>query len=453
MPNQKKRFSKLIRPLFIVIDILIIIAVTFLIGDKNYFNKPFLIFNCIFWVIAGFSTNFYEVYRFTNIYRVLRLLAIQFALFFLGYFTYFGVFMEGKMVGNQLLVFTLIVSTVTLFKLLSYFALRRYRLTGHNYRTVILVGMDLAAKKMSEIFNTRTDLGYRYLGYFSDTNQKRLKFLGNLNQIFDFVDNHTPDEIYCSSSVVESNFMNKLNQLAINQQIILKILPETDKLYRKNYIPQYYDDLLVLQVKKLPFELPANRMIKRLFDIFFSIFTCIAVLSWLVPILYIIVKLDSKGPLFFKQIREGQNGDNFICYKFRSMKINPKADEIHATKNDSRVTKVGMFLRKTSLDELPQFINVLKGEMSVVGPRPHMNKLSLEYQKEIDDYIRRLAVKPGITGLAQISGYRGEVKKRSDIRNRIRLDIFYIENWSFFLDIKIIIKTILNIFKGEEKAY
>ena len=165
------------------------------------------------------------------------------------------------------------------------------------------------------------------------------------------------------------------------------------------------------------------------------------------------VKLESKGPLLFKQKREGINVEKFVCYKFRSMRMNNLSHKVHATKNDNRVTKIGSFLRKTSMDELPQFINVLLGDMSVVGPRPHLESLSLEYQKDVKDYLKRHIVKPGITGLAQISGYRGEVKKKSDIKNRVRLDIFYIENWSFLLDLKIIIKTVLNVFKGDEKAY
>ena len=135
------------------------------------------------------------------------------------------------------------------------------------------------------------------------------------------------------------------------------------------------------------------------------------------------------------------------------MQINNLSDKVHASKNDARVTKIGAFLRKTSIDEFPQFINVFLGDMSVVGPRPHVESLSLEYQKEVDDYLKRHIVKPGITGLAQISGYRGEIKTKSDIKNRVRLDIFYIENWAFFLDVKIIMQTVLSIFKGDEKAY
>ena len=236
-------------------------------------------------------------------------------------------------------------------------------------------------------------------------------------------------------------------------KLAAKLIPEANELYSKNYQLEYYDNTAVLNVKKLPFDYPESILIKRFFDIVFSIIICVFVMSWLTPILWVIVKLDSKGPLFFKQEREGLNGTKFSCYKFRSMRINNLSDKIHATKNDERVTRIGSFIRKTSIDELPQFFNVLKGDMSVVGPRPHMNSLSLEYQRDIDNYLQRHAVKPGITGLAQISGYRGEVMKRSDIKNRVRMDIFYIENWSFLLDIKIIVQTVLNVFKGEEKAY
>ena len=176
-------------------------------------------------------------------------------------------------------------------------------------------------------------------------------------------------------------------------------------------------------------------------------------MSWLLPILWVVVKIDSRGPFFFKQKRDGINGEQFYCYKIRSMRVNSISDQTSTVKNDFRITKIGYFLRKTSLDELPQFFNVLRGEMSVVGPRPHLPSLSIEYQKDVDDYLRRHIVKPGITGLAQVSGYRGEIKKKSDIKNRVRLDIFYIENWSFLLDVKIILMTIFNVFRGEENAY
>ena len=268
------------------------------------------------------------------------------------------------------------------------------------------------------------------------------------------LNDNSVDEIYCSLTSLSEDQIKEINKFAINKKIVLKLIPNSNDLYSKKQKTEYYDDgLLVLNVDKLPFEFAENFYIKRFFDIAFSLSICVFLLSWLAPILWILVKLESKGPLLFKQKREGINGKEFVCYKFRSMRINMLADKVHATKNDFRVTKIGAFLRKTSMDELPQFINVLLGDMSVVGPRPHLESLSLEYQKEVDDYLKRHIVKPGITGLAQVSGYRGEIKKTSDIKNRVRFDIFYIENWSFFLDIKIIIKTIFNVFKGEEKAY
>src|SRR5690606_2301707 len=175
-------------------------------------------------------------------------------------------------------------------------------------------------------------------------------------------------------------------------------------------------------------------------------------LTWLTPILALIIKLESPGPVFFKQGRPGINEKEFFCYKFRSMKLN-KTTEESVIKNDPRVTRIGRFMRKTSIDEMPQFLNVLIGEMSVVGPRPHLWSQNNLYSKRIKKYLIRLYVKPGITGLAQVKGYRGEISTDEDMINRIKYDVFYIENWSLLLDLKIIVQTVVNIFQGEEKAY
>jgi putative colanic acid biosynthesis UDP-glucose lipid carrier transferase len=179
----------------------------------------------------------------------------------------------------------------------------------------------------------------------------------------------------------------------------------------------------------------------------------LGLLSWLTPLLAIIISLESKGPIFFRQKRNGIENKEFYCYKFRSMTLNNDADRFQASKNDMRITKVGRFIRRTSIDELPQFYNVFFGDMSVVGPRPHMVKHTNEYANKVDKYMLRHFVKPGITGLAQVRGYRGEIESEADILNRIKFDIFYIENWSLFLDIKIVFQTVLNAIKGEDKAY
>ncbi len=435
-------------------DIFIINGVIYYVSDENFLNPSFLVYISIFWIGSSLFTGFYKVYRFTKFYRIFTLLATQFVIFILGYFTYFTLFKEGVLIGNQTLILGTIFLGIAFFKFLSFYALKRYRSKGLNYRKVIVIGNDESSKKITTVFKNKKELGYQYLGFFSKKESETPDFLGKINDSEEFILNNEVDEIYCTLSQLTKNQITSFTKFANENNKVIKLIPNANEFYNKNLATEYYDDtLLVLNVKKMPFNFSENRFIKRIFDLLFSLFVFIFILSWLTPIIWLLIKIESKGPVFFKQKREGINEKQFVCYKFRSMKLNRESHKIHATKNDTRVTKIGAFLRKTSLDELPQFFNVLKGDMSVVGPRPHLKSLSLEYQKDVDNYIERHAVKPGITGLAQISGYRGEIKKKSDIKNRVRFDIFYIENWSFLLDIKIILKTVLNIFKGEEKAY
>ena len=451
---MKKRYSYLIKPLQIITDVLFINIIVYFIDDLQFLNIYFLAYISIFWIVTSYLLGFYKVYRYTSIFKIISLICKQFFIFTLGYFTYFGVFREGVIVHNQFIILVAIFSSISFFKLLWILLLKKYRSFGNNFRTAIVIGFDESSKNIIKLFKSKANLGYKYLGFFSNKINQNKEYLGKLEDVFKYATENIVDEIYCSLTSLSEHQVREVNKFAINKKIVLKLIPNSNDLYSKKQKTEYYDDgLLVLNVDKLPFEFPENFYIKRIFDILFSLFICFFLLSWLVPILWVLVKLESKGPLVFKQLREGINGEQFVCYKFRSMKINMLADKVHATVNDSRVTKIGAFLRKTSMDELPQFLNVLLGDMSVVGPRPHLESLSLEYQKEVDDYLKRHIVKPGITGLAQVSGCRGEIKKKSDIKNRIRFDIFYIENWSFSLDIKIIFKTIFNVFKGEEKAY
>ncbi|MDP5104870.1 MAG: exopolysaccharide biosynthesis polyprenyl glycosylphosphotransferase [Polaribacter sp.] len=451
---MKKRYSYLIKPLQLIIDLIIINLVFYFVYYAEYLNLFFLVYISVFWVISSYLLGFYKVFRFTRVLRVLTLLVRHFFIFTLGYFAYFGVFKEGEVIDNQFLVLIYLIGSISIIKILWLLLLKRYRAFGNNLRTTIVLGFDQSSKNIIKLFKSKSNLGYKYLGFFSNKEYKSKDFLGVLDDVFEYAKKYEVDEIYCSLTILTKEQIKKISKFATEQNITLKLIPDSIELYSKNQSIEYYDDaLMVLNVNRLPFEFSENFYIKRIFDIVFSIFISLFILSWLIPILWVLVKLESKGPLIFKQDREGLNGDHFICYKFRSMRINDLSHKVHATKNDQRVTKIGAFLRKTSMDELPQFFNVLLGNMSVVGPRPHIESLSLEYQKEVEDYLKRHIVKPGITGLAQISGYRGEVQKRSDIKNRVRLDIFYIENWSFLLDIKIIIKTVFNAFKGDEKAY
>ena len=223
-------------------------------------------------------------------------------------------------------------------------------------------------------------------------------------------------------------------------------------MFAKNLHLNYYDITPVLSLREIPLEDPLKSGLKRLFDVVFALIIICFVLSWLIPILGLIIVLESKGPIFFQQNRPGIKEKGFLCYKFRSMSLNSRSED-SATRNDARVTRVGRFIRRTSIDELPQFFNVLFGSMSVVGPRPHLWRQNEMYGTKISKYMVRHYVKPGITGLAQVRGYRGEIETRDDIVNRTKYDIFYIENWSLLLDFNIIARTVLNIFKGEDKAY
>ncbi len=451
---MKKKYSHFIRPLKIIIDILIINIVIYYINDKEYLNFKFLSYIIVFWLIISYFTGFYKVYRYTKTLRIFRLLIKQFTFFTLSFFAFFGVFKEGIIVNNQFDILALTILFVTTSKFLGFFILKKYRSIGKNYRTTIVVGFDDTAERIVKIFNSKANLGYKYLGFFSNKAYNSKEYLGKVDTVFNYVDNNDIDEIYCTLSVLSKDEVKTFNKFTLEKGIAFKLIPNINELYSKKQSIEFYDDTLpILNVSKLPFEFAENFYVKRLFDILFSLIIIVFILSWLTPILWVLIKIESKGPLIFRQKREGLNSKEFMCYKFRSMKLNDLSNVASAVKNDSRVTKIGAFIRKTSIDELPQFFNVLLGDMSIVGPRPHIEILSIKYQKEIDDYLKRNIVKPGITGLAQVTGYRGEVKKKADMKNRVRLDIFYIENWSFFLDIKIILKTISNIYKGEEKAY
>lgn len=451
---MKNKYTHLIKPLNLLIDLLIINATVYVIYDVDYLNLFFLSYITIFWLIISYFFSFYKIYRYTRILSVFSLLCRQYPIFILGYFAYFGAFREGDYVHNQVFILVSILSSITVIKLFWVLILKKYRELGNDSRTTVVVGFDDSSRNIIKLFKSKSNFGYKFLGFFSNKIIKDDEYLGDLGLVFEYVIKNAVDEIYCSVSSLGKNEVKKINKFAIEKNIVLKLIPNSNELYSKNQSAEYYDDsLLVLNVNKLPFEFAESFFIKRVFDIFFSLLVCVSILSWLIPVLWVLVKLESKGPLIFKQSREGVNGNKFTCYKFRSMQINKLSDKVHASKNDVRVTKIGAFLRKTSIDEFPQFLNVLMGDMSIVGPRPHVESLSLEYQKEVDDYLKRHIVKPGITGLAQISGYRGEIKTKSDIKNRVRLDIFYIENWAFFLDVKIIIQTVLSIFKGDEKAY
>jgi putative colanic acid biosynthesis UDP-glucose lipid carrier transferase len=240
---------------------------------------------------------------------------------------------------------------------------------------------------------------------------------------------------------------------AENNCVRFKIIPDFSMFLKKPVVVDYLSDMPVLALRGDPLEDFGNRVKKRSLDLFVSGFVAIFILSWLIPVVALLIKLESKGPIFFKQLRSGKNDKPFYCLKFRSMCLNEQADELSATINDSRVTKIGRFLRKSSLDEFPQFINVFLGEMSLVGPRPHMLKHSIEFSKMVAHYMSRQFLKPGITGWAQINSYRGEIKNQAEIEGRVASDLWYFEHWTIWLDIRILFLTVYQVFAGHKNAY
>jgi len=450
MEYKQGRYSGYIKPLFAIIDLIIVISAIFLFHtnlDNVYF---FILYIFLVWIIISVSNNFYEIQRHTRIVQIITLLLKQFILFSIVLYAFIGFFKQPNVsrlaLGNYLLTIFLLVSV---FKFTTHFLLKRYRAElGGNRRNVIVVGNNEKTRQLIHIFNTRTDFGYRFKGQF---NVKDDKF--SLEKCFDFIQENNIDEIYFSAKELSNEQINDLIDFADNNLRELKFIPDIKDIFSKKLKYEYYDYIPILSLREIPLQEPINKFLKRLFDILFSSFIIVFILSWLTPILAIIIKLESKGPVFFKQSRNGFNYKEFDCYKFRSMTPNKDAHLYQATRGDQRITKIGKFIRKTSIDELPQFFNVLFGDMSVVGPRPHMVSHTNMYAKRIDKFMVRHFVKPGITGLAQISGFRGEVETDKDIIGRVKYDIFYIENWSLLLDLKIIIQTARNAVKGEEKAY
>ncbi|WP_318641758.1 undecaprenyl-phosphate glucose phosphotransferase [Flavobacterium ardleyense] len=451
---QIGRYSKYIRPLSIIFDLFVVVLFgLYFLRELNLHFIAFAFYQIVAWLTIAIIIKFYAVYRFTTPVEILRKLSQQMVLFLLVVIAYFPfvdtAFFSGNAVAKYMLATLCVIVT---FKFLLFYYLKKYRImTGSNFRSAIIVGCTPESRQLRQLFDKRVDYGYRFVGYFSDKVQNE-DVLGRIDDIKSYVKQNKVDEIYCSLNELSDERLKKLITFSENHGKTIKFIPDSAQLFSKNLVTNYYELFPVLSLRKTALHDPINKIIKRSFDIVFSLLVMVFILSWLIPILAILIKLESKGPIFFKQGRPGLDENEFSCYKFRSMRVN-STTEVEARKDDPRVTRIGRFIRKTSIDETPQFLNVLIGDMSVVGPRPHLWAQNYVYGQKIKKYMIRHYIKPGITGLAQVRGYRGEIETDEDMINRIKFDVFYIENWSLLLDIKIIIQTVINIFKGEEKAY
>ena len=445
------RYSGFIKPITYLIDLCVIHSMAIPFFENKFIFLNYLIFVSLAWITLSIKIGFYEIFRFTHVQNILSLLSKQGIIFFLIVFAFFGFYNQiTKDPWNIVYYILWVMLIIGVVKFAIFFLLKKYRtLLKGNHRKVVIYGLNKKTDQLRKFFNSKPEYGYELLKTFTLDKKERQP----LEETFQYIQENSIDEIYTSIGEISNEDLSKLIEFADNNLVVLKFLPDNKEIYSKRLDFTYYGVLPILSLRKIPMDEPFNKFLKRTFDILLSLFVIIFVLSWLTPILGLFIKLESKGPVFFKQKRNGLDYKEFYCYKYRSMRPSPDAHLYQATRGDQRITKVGRIIRKTSMDELPQFINVLKGDMSVVGPRPHMVSHTHMYAERIDKFMVRHFIKPGITGLAQVSGYRGEVETDKDIIGRVKYDIFYLENWSLFLDIKIVFQTIYNAIRGEEKAY
>ena len=450
MKTKTGRYSGYIRPFSYLIDLIIINVLAIYIVPFHTNEIIYSFFISFSWFTIAVYLGFYEVYRYTKVIAILNCTlkqAILFTLFCLALEMYYSEFANQKRV---VLFVALAIILILLIKLFIYYFLRRYRvLYGGNFRTVVLLGNDNKTGPLKHFFTENPDYGYKLIKVFTLEDHKKQR----IDKCLSFALENKTDEIYCAMADLSDSQISDIIDFADNNLKTLKFIPDEKQILSRNVKFEYYDYIPVISLRNILQDETLNKVIKRVFDLVFSSIIIVGLLSWLTPIMALIIKWESKGPMFFMQKRNGLNFKEFNCYKFRSMELNDKADLDLSSKNDARITKVGKFIRKTSIDELPQFFNVFLGTMSVVGPRPHMVSVTNLYASQVDKFMVRHFVKPGITGLAQTKGFRGEVETDEDIINRVKYDIFYMENWSILLDIKIIFITVFNTLKGDKKAY
>jgi len=348
---------------------------------------------------------------------------------------------------------------------------KQYRIAGRNSRSVTLVGSDQEIVTLYEKLRGDLTLGYNVLGYYGDEGlgaegksretgdgslMQGLKWLGSMEDFVKGLEDPKSlvlgDELYLCVSRTMRSLVRQVSNLCDHQMVRFYYVPISTELLGLNLKRELLDDMDVYTAYENPLQNPINRFEKRLFDIVLALVFLIPTLL-LFPIVWVIMKIQSPGPIFFKQKRKGMDGKVFYCYKFRSMVVNKDSDTLQATKDDPRKYPFGNFMRKTNLDEVPQIINVLRGDMSVVGPRPHMLSHTEQYAKLIDKYMVRHFVKPGVTGWAQVTGYRGETKELWQMEGRVKRDIWYMEHWSIWLDIRIIWMTLKTFFVHDKNAY
>ena len=411
----------------------------------------------LFWVALSFFTLLYSDGIILNFEQFTKRTVQVFLLWTIAMLFY--LFFSRQLDVSRLFIFsgTLVFGMNLLINRFIYVGISNYfRSRNHLYNRVLILGYNDTAKKLDEYFSEQ-GINTRVVG-FVETESKVLELtrhpvFTDFDRAIDNAIDLEVQEIYSTITPEQDKHIYTLMQKAEMECIRFKIVPDLSVFINQPVVINYVGPLPVLSLRSEPLDDVGNRLKKRVFDFIISLLVVIFILSWLIPVLSLLILIESRGPIFFKQLRTGKNNKTFYCYKLRSMRINSESDRKQATRNDSRITRIGRILRKTSLDEFPQFINVLRGEMSIVGPRPHMVKHTTDYSKLVDQYMIRRFLKPGITGWAQVNGYRGEITDTEQIRNRVQYDLWYLENWSVWLDIRIMFLTVYNVFRGEQNAF
>jgi undecaprenyl-phosphate galactose phosphotransferase/putative colanic acid biosynthesis UDP-glucose lipid carrier transferase len=457
--------SKIYFYLQCIVDIILLI-ISVIITNKLSFNTHIIQPNyhyliigwLIGWVLIGLKFNLYATPRILYLDKILYQNFKAFLFFILISSTLIFFITAHKFSRIYMGIFYVVfLFEILTWRLLFWKWYKIQRRQGHDLKKIVLVGFNKNLKSILDKIYLNANFGYKIEGLFTnseiDANYNKY-YKGSLDDFFLFIKTHKVNEIIISLPHDKGQLINEILNYADNNLIYVKLIPEFSEYLSHVFSIDYIENIPVMRYRMEPLHSYSNRFIKRFFDLTLSLMAILFIMSWLYPILAIIIKISSKGPVLFVQERTGKGGKPFMCYKFRSMKVNGDSDKLQASKNDPRITKVGAFLRKTSLDELPQLFNVLLNDMSLVGPRPHMTAHTEEYREDINNFMVRHFAKPGVTGWAQVNGFRGETKTIQDMKNRVNADIWYIENWNFMLDIKIIFLTIwIVLFKKEENAF
>ncbi|MBN2400228.1 MAG: undecaprenyl-phosphate glucose phosphotransferase [Candidatus Aminicenantes bacterium] len=421
----------------------------------------FLICLCLAWNVGARAFGLYDEFRFQSLIDELSVLGENILMqVFLAMAILFVVKTKAF---SRYFVFAyciLLLALLVLCKLLLRLLLTWLQKKGHNQSHILIVGHGEVARSFFDTVAVHAYLGYRVMGFIAEQPLLGLENLyrGSFDHLARVLEDEKIDEVIIALPNSATKKIGQVIDVCENYPTQIRIIPDYFKFMSPRFGVSRFASFPLISIRAHPLEKFHWRLLKRSFDVGFSLLLFVTVFSWLWPLLIVLVKISSPGPVFFKQERWGIKNTPIICYKFRSMVPESRDVDAHgryqqASRTDKRITRLGGFLRRRNLDELPQFINVLKGDMSVVGPRPHPTPMNLEVKDSIHHYHLRHLVKPGITGWAQINGYRGETSDPEALRKRVEFDIWYIENWSILLDVKIILSSIWLMLKGDSRAY